>query len=325
MKILLFDPYGLKFMRDPMEWWESHGYEVKYQQYYNPTLIEWADIIYFFTCDNNLKSAMNPDEALQALWLQDGIIESDMHKMDLTGKKVIVQPVDIEVFSGHHADEKLWDLVNDCIFIAPHIRDLMMADSRPQQSKMKIHVIPFSVNLDKWTFRERKPGFKIAVVSEIWESKGIDYTLQIALKLKRIDPRYHIYYLGKDQQYHWHRYYMEEFIKNNKLNITFIDWVDNLDEWLEDKNYLLNNSIKEAFSAITAEAAAKGIRPVIHAFGGYKPLWGDSGWVWQGIDEAIDMITDGEYDSESYRQYLINHEYTTPQMMERIDKIIKEG
>lgn len=323
MKILLFDPYNGKFTSDMWSWWESHGNEVKFQQYYNPTLVEWADVIYFFTCDNNLKSAMNPSEALQAEWLKDGIIESDMHKMDLTGKKVIVSPIDIEVWSGAHADEKLWDIVDDCIFIAPHIRDLMLADSRPQQSNMRIHVIPHSVNLDKWTFKERQPGFKIAVVAEIWESKGIDYVLQIAYKLKQIDERYHIYYLGKDQQYHWHRHYMEEFIKNNQLNITFVDWVEDLDTWLEDKNYLLHCSTKEAFSAATAEAAAKGIRPVLHAFGGYEPLWGDSGWVWQGIDEAIDMITDGEYDSPSYRQYLINHEYTTPQMMERIDKVIK--
>lgn len=323
MNLLIFDPYNKKFSRDMIEWWEGQGHEVTFQQYYNPTLIEAADVIWFETCDNNLKSAMNPDEALQNEWLKDGITVSDMHKMDLTGKKVIVRPIDIEVWSGHHADERLWDLVDDCIFIAPHIRDIMMADSRPQSSDMKVHVIPHSVNPDKWTFKERKPGFKIAVVSEIWESKGIDYTLQIAYKLKQIDPRYHIYYLGKDQQYHWHRFYMEEFIKQNKLNITFVDWVENLDEWLEDKNYLLNSSIKEAFSAITAEAAAKGIRPVIHAFGGYEPLWGDSGWVWQSIDDAVDMITDGEYDSKSYRDYLTKKEFTIEQMMRKIDKIIK--
>jgi len=306
-----------------IDWWESHGNEVQFQMYYNPTIIDWADVIWFETCDNNLKSAMNPSEALQAEWLKDGIIESDLHKMDLQGKKIIVRPIDIEVWSGSHADEKLWDLVSDCVFIAPHIREIMMSDSRPQSSKMKLHTIPHSVNPDKWTFRERKPGFNIAVVSEIWESKGIDYTLQIALKLKQIDSRYKITYVGRDQQYHWHRYYMEEFVRNNKLPITFEPWVDNLDEFLEDKNYLLNSSIKEAFSAITAEAAAKGIRPIIHAFGGYEPLWGDSGWVWQGIDEAIDMFTDGEYDSSSYLDYLIKKGYTTNQMMESIDKVIK--
>lgn len=321
MKIALFDPYNLKFMKDPMEWWIAKGYEVKFNQYYNPQYAQWADVIFFHTCDNNLLSSTNPSEAILA---DDSNYRPwSMHDMDLKGKKIIVQPIDIEVWSGAHAHENMWNVVTDCIFIAPHIRDIMMSDSRPQASDMNLYTIPFSVNPDRWTFKERQPGFNIAVVSEIWESKGIDYTLQIALKLKQIDPRYHIYYVGKDQQYHWHRFYMEEFVRNNDLPITFIDWVDNLDEFLEDKNYLLNSSIKEAFSAITAEAAAKGIRPILHAFGGYEPLWGDSGWVWQGIDDAVDMITDGEYDSYSYKDYLIKKGYTTNQMMESIDKVIR--
>ena len=323
MKIALFDPYQLKFMGNAVDWWRTKGYEVKWEPYYNPELVMWADVVFFHTCDNNLNSATNPDQALKDEWKYTNRPGAwDMHEMDLTGKKIIVQPIDIEVWNGSHAKENMWNVVTDCIFIAPHIRDLMMADSRPQESKMKLHTIPFSVNPDKWTFKERKPGFNIAVVAETWESKGIDYVLQIALKLKQIDKRYKITYVGKNQDYQWHQAYRAEFIKNNKLPIKFIEWVDNLDEFLEDKNYLLHASIKEAFSAITAEAAAKGIRPVLHAFYGYEPLWGDSGWIWQGIDEAVDMITDGEYDSQSYRDYLYAKGYTTNQMMEQIEAVI---
>lgn len=321
MKIVVYDPYNNKFMRDPIAWWLAHGHEVKRDTYYDPKLIDWADVIWFDTCDNNLLSATNPSQALIDESKEVGV-DWDIHNHDLRGKKVIVRPIDIECWSGHHAYSNMWNVVTDCIFIAPHIRDMVMADSRPQESSMKIHTIPHSISPERWTFKERKSGYNIAVVAEIWESKGIDYVLQIALKLKQIDPKYHIYYLGKDQQYHWHRFYMEEFIKDNDLNITFVDWVDNLDEWLEDKNYLLHSSIKEAFSAATAEAAAKGIRPVLHAFGGYKPLWGDSGWIWQGIDEAVDMITDGGYDSQSYMDYLYKKEYTTDQMMTKIMDVI---
>ena len=310
-------------MKDPIEWWLSQGYEVRCETYYNPELVMWADVVWFFTCDNNILSATNPDQALKDEWKYSNRPGAwDMHEMDLSQKKIIVQPIDIEVWGGNHAKENMWDVVDHCIFIAPHIRDMAMEDSRMQGHSMQIHTIPFSVNPDKWTFRERKPGFNIAVVAETWESKGIDYVLQIALKLKQIDPRYNITYVGKNQDYQWHQFYRKEFIEENQLPIKFIEWVDNLDEFLEDKNYLLHSSIKEAFSAATAEAAAKGIRPVLHAFGGYKPLWGDSGWVWQGIDEAIDMITDGEYDSHSYRQYLIDKGYTTDIMMTKIMEVI---
>lgn len=318
MKIAVYDPYLRKFTADMESWWLAQGHEVRMDRYYDPGIAWDADLIWFETCDNNLLSATNPSEAI----LADPDLKQPWKLQDFKKGKVVVRPIDIEVWSGHHAHENMWEYVDHCIFIAPHIRDMMMNDSRPQASAMQIHTIPHSVNPDKWTFKERTPGFNIAVVAEIWESKGIDYVLQIAYKLKQIDERYHIYYLGKQQDYHWHRQYRDEFIRNNRLPITFIDWVDNLDDWLEDKNYLLHCSTKEAFSAATAEAAAKGIKPILHAFGGYEPLWGDSGWVWQGIDQAIDMITDQEYDSRSYREYLTKKGYTTDIMMSRIMEAI---
>lgn len=49
---------------------------------------------------------------------------------------------------------------------------------------------------------------------------------------------------------------------------------------------------------------------------------------WNGIDEAVEMIANltyaSDYDSASYRQYLIDHGYTLPSMMEAIDLIIRK-
>jgi hypothetical protein len=45
---------------------------------------------------------------------------------------------------------------------------------------------------------------------------------------------------------------------------------------------------------------------------------------WDTIDQAIEMLTEDKYDSASYLQYLIDHRYTLPQMMESIDKLIKK-
>jgi hypothetical protein len=94
-----------------------------------------------------------------------------------------------------------------------------------------------------------------------------------------------------------------------------------VDEFLEDKNYLLHASHKEGFSYATAEAMAKGIKPIIHRFYGADDLWPNM--TWDSIDQAIEMITNKEYNSASYRQYLINQGYTLPQMMEAFNKVIK--
>ena len=322
--LVLYDPYGKKFTDGMCKWWSENGYEVKYSRYYDPSLVEWADVLYFFTCDNNIASATNPGQAILA---DDANFKPwDLKDHDLTNKKVIVQPIDIEVFQGHFAAAH-WGLVDDIIFIAPHIRNIVDIDALPfiNPSKTRVHTIPFSVDLDRWTYKERKPGFNIAVVSEKWSSKGTHEILQVALKLKRIDDRYKITWLGQRSDSPWELAWFDDFVERHQLNIEFINILqdgETVDEFLEDKNYLLHGSIKEAFSAAMAEAAAKGIKVVANRFYGADWLWGDSEFLWDTIDEAIEMIVSPEYDSASYRQYLIDHGYDLPSMMREFDAII---
>lgn len=323
MKILLHDPYGLKFTSDMRDWWEKQGHEVNYQRYYNPQLAnEWADVIWFDTADNNIASATNPGQALLA---DDANYRPwDLHDMDLTGKKIIVRPIDIEVWQGHQSATH-WDLVDDVIFIADHIRQIADVEALPKLTgKTKFHTIPCGVNLDRFKFAERQPGFDIAIVSEKWNSKGTHLLLQVILKLQKIDPRYKIHWLGQRSDHNWEYAYFDEFVEHHKLNIEFTNILNDgstVDDFLEGKNFLLHGSIKEGFSYATAEAMAKGIKPVIHRFYGADAIWGDM--TWDTIDEAVDMITDGTYDSQSYRKYLIDHRLTLPQMMESFDSIIK--
>lgn len=320
MKIALFDPYIPKFTEGMIEHWRAKGHEVRTDRYYDPEAVAWADVVWFDTCDNNLKSATNPSEALIDDWQLEGkTVPWALQEQDLTGKKIIVRPIDIEVWLGHQ-DGSDWSVVTDCIFIAPHIRDLMMASEAAQKSDMTLHTIPCAVDINKYSFREHKPGFNIGIVSEVWESKGVDYVLQIALKLKRIDERYNISWTGKFQDHSWDIAYTHDFIHRNKLNINFYDWVDSIDEFLEDKDYLLHASKKEAFSYATAEAMAKGIKPVLHHFYGADRLWPNL--TWDSIDEAVDLIIEPEYDSNAYRGYLHEHGYTLPQMMDKIDAVI---
>lgn len=320
MKIAIFDPYLRKFTTGMEKWWLAHGYEVKMDRYYNPQLAEWGDILWFETCDNNLVSATNPGSAI----LDDvaNYKPWDLHDMDLSHKQVIVRPIDIEVWQGH-ANASIWDVVDDVIFIAPHIREIANEFELPgRKQDLRVHVIPHSVDLDQWTFKERTSGFEIAAVSERWISKGTSEILQIALKLKAIDPRYKITWLGRRSDYQWEHAYRDEFVEHHKLNLEFVNIVDSVDEFLENKNYLLHASHKEGFSAATAEAMAKGIKPVLHRFYGADALW--PGMTWDSIDQAIEMITEDKYDSASYRQYLIDHGYDLPSMMAKFDQIINK-
>lgn len=319
MKIVIFDPYGKKFTDGMIKWWQEHGHEVKYDRYYDPKIIEWADVIWFDTTDNNIKSGTNPSEALIDEQKALGM-EWDMHKMDLTGKKVICRPIDIEVWLGHHNGVD-WNLVTDVIFLANHIKDLMLKDI--PNPPFKIYTIQTGVDLSRYSFKERGKGLDIAIVSEKWTSKGTDLILQVALSLKEINPNYTFHWLGRWSDSEWEKAYFMEFIAHHGLNFNFTEWIegdDAVDKFLEDKNYLLHASHKEAFSYATAEAMAKGIKPVIHRFYGADDIW--PGLTWDSIDEAVEMITDEDYGSKGYRQYLIDHGYTLDQMMDKIMEVI---
>ena len=321
MKIAIMDPYLRKFTAGMEQWWINQGHEVRMDRYYNPQNAEWADVIWFETCDNNLCSATNPGQAI----LDDSANYQpwDLHDQDLTGKKVIVRAIDIEVWQGHFAASR-WDVVTDLIFIAPHIRDLVDIDTLPMtHENLKVHTIPCGVDLDKFTFAKRGSGPDIAVVSEKWSSKGTHEILQIALALKELGNEYKIHWLGQRSDSNWEYAYFDEFVEYHNLNIEFTNILNDgrtVDEFLEGKNYLLHGSIKEGFCYAIAEAMAKGIKPIPHRFFGADDIW--PGLTWDSIDQAVDMITEDKYDSASYRQYLIDHNYTLPQMMKSFDDII---
>lgn len=323
MKIGMFDPYRGKFTDDMVNWWQRHGYEVVRETYYNPEIVDWADVVWFDTCDNNLLSATNPDQALKDEWAYTNRPGSwDLHDMDLSRKKIIVRPIDIEVWQGHHAYDNMWPLVSDVIFLAPHIKAIMMSDSRPQGGHFKQHVIPCGVDLERWQLQPHQRGKKIGIVSELWESKGVDLVLQIALELKNLGYDYQIEWRGKQQMYHWGKAYFDDFVARNHLPLTYSsEYVDNLAAWWEDKDYVLHCSAKETFSYAVAEAMALGVKPVFHRYFGADATW--PGLCWDSIDEAVNLITEDRYDAASYRQYLLDHHLDLESMMQAIEGVIR--
>lgn len=308
MRIALFDPYLPKFTDDMLEQWQRYGHEVRSDRYYDPALVDWADVIWFETCDNNLQVATkglpdHPDWPLS---------QRNMH-----GKKVVVRVIDIEAWYGHHLNVD-WNYVDDVVFLTPHIKRLVEKDIDFIQTQTRVHVIPCGVNLARFPLSTKpQEGNKIAWVCEKWPTKGIDYALQIMAMLPR---KYELHALGSwNDRYAWEKAYQEDFIEKNKIKLFDYEWVPNVAEFLADKDFLLSCSKKEAFGYSIAEGMAVGLKPIIHRFYGADDLWDHT---WSTVDWAVDMILSGTDERQMYREQLIDKGYTIKVMMLRINDVI---
>ena len=293
MRIFACCNWGLKFLGPLLEYWRKEGHEVHYELGYNPAQHEWSDICFVDVCDHNAQVASR-------------------HKFP--NSKLIVRAIDIEVWVGQPGGV-LWENVDALIFGAKHIETLARSYVQFPETLRVVH-IPFGLELEKWTFRERAPGPDVAFIGHRWSAKGLPLLLQV---MAGLGPSWRLHILGTKSSEAWLHKYIEHIIHTLKLEAYFTDSVQNVDLWLEDKNYLIVPSQKEAFSYAAAEAALKGIKPCIHNFWGARAIWPDS-WIWSTIQECINMIKAEEYNSRFYRQF-VSETYSMEKMMRSLNEV----
>ncbi|MBZ9686405.1 glycosyltransferase [Clostridium estertheticum] len=245
--------------------------------------MELADICWFEWCDELISYGSKINLAKQ--------------------KKIICRIHSYEAFTDYPANVD-WGNVDKIIFVAEHIKNFVIENFSIDEEKTI--VIPNGIDDEKWTFAERRPGFNIAYVGYINYKKGPMLLLHAFKSIYDKDNQYKLFIAGKFQD-HRDVLYFNQMIKEFGLedNVVYEGWQDNLDKWLEDKNYILCTSILESQNMSVMQAMVKGIKPIIHNFVGAKNIYTHS-LVWNTINEAVDMITDNEYNSKEYYSFVLN-------------------
>jgi len=282
------------------------------QDIYNS--IDWADIVWLEWCN------------------QSAIIGTNYE--GIKGKKVIIRLHSYEIFMDFPKRIN-WPVVDRLIFVAPHIRGILREFIPDIENKVKTEVVYNGLDIDNIPFKEREPGHNIAWVGFINYKKNPQMALQILKKLSKgifnhgiltADPEYKLHIAGSYQDSRY-KIYLEYMIKEMGLqdNVIFHGWIDDMEEFWKDKNYLLHTSIQEGHSYAIMEAMARGIKPVIHNFRGAlnEQLYPDIN-VFNTVEEAADMIMSQEYYSKLYRSWIINKGWTLENQLKKIRNIIKE-
>ncbi|MBT1247795.1 MULTISPECIES: glycosyltransferase [unclassified Thermosipho (in: thermotogales)] len=265
--------------------------------------IDWADIVWFEWANEAAVIGTN----------YPGIVE----------KKVLVRLHSYEVFTNFPLKIN-WNNVNKIIFVAPHMREILKMTFPSLAGKIDSKIIYNGIDLERIPFMERSKGYNIAWVAHISYKKNPAMILQVIKKLTEIDKRYKIHIAGdfQDSRYELYLKYMVEEM-GLKNNVIFYGWVDDMEEWWRDKNYVLSTSIHEGHPYNIMEAMARGIKPVIHNFYGAKELY-EAEWLFSSIDEAVDIIKSENYNSIYYRQYVINRKWTVKDQVNAVKKVLND-
>ena len=243
--------------------------------------MEWADICWFEWCDELVIYGSKLQIAKE--------------------KKILCRLHSYEVFTNY-PEQVIWSNIDKLIFVADHLKRFAIENYSVNEKNTEI--IPNGVNLEDWTFKTRNPGFKIAYVGYINYKKGPMLLLHTFKALYDQDSRYNLYMAGQFQD-NRDVLYFKQMIKafGIESNVHFEGWQNNLDDWLDDKNYILCTSVLESQNMSIMQAMSKGIKPLIHNFVGARNIYQEK-YIWNTIDEAVDMIVFEEYNSCEYRSFI---------------------
>lgn len=300
MKIAIFD-HVKKFMNPMIEHWEEQGHEVKVDRYFDPAMVHWADTSFFEFCDLSIQRASDPGDSM---W--DKVPQPK-------NKNIIVRAHDVDIWVGHHNSVQ-WNFVNHLVFVAKHMQDKMLSEIK-LPTTTGVHLIKHGIHIEKFTYREKPMGKKIAWIGNINHAKN----LELAMQVMADNPDYELYVLGSGLG-SWQKAHIQAFIARNNLHIYLREHVEDVNQFLEDKDYILLTSSKEAFSFVVGEAMAKGIKPLIHHFYGAEDVWPEK-YLWNKVSEVKTML-EGQYSSHEYRDF-IDANYSLKKMLDEYNKIIK--
>lgn len=307
-KIAFFDKGDDKFIWDIINEL-SLEYETRHIRVTDLKQIEdnlaWADIGWFEWCDELL------------------IYASKKH-WDLN-KKLICRIHGYEVYT-QYVREVNWKAVNNLIIVAPHIRRIFEENtSNIDRGALKISTIFCGINSKAYPLKIRKPGFNLGYLGYINFKKNLPLTFDILKKLNSIDSRYKLFLAGEFQDPR-SLGYLKYFIKENNLenNVLFSGWqsYENKLRWLENIDYMIISSIDEGICFAAAEAMCSGIKPILHNCEGIKDHY-DKKYIFNTLEEAVEMIRAEEYNSKEYRAFIVDN-YSLEKEFAAIKAILEE-
>jgi len=217
-----------------------------------------------------------------------------------------------------------WHRVDAVIFVSRTTRETFRS-LHPDQYRAirRAFVVPNGVDLEKFRFKDRTPGFNLACTARIHPDKNLPLLVQCMDALRRINARYRCEVAGKVSDPALYLY-LKQMVSRLNLdeNLVFLGQVNDISQWLDNKNYIVQTSVVEGHPVGILEGMAMGLKPVVHSFYGLEEDMYPEGSVFLTPSEFVDIITHGDYDSSSYRDWVLQR-YSLAGQIQAIKSVLR--
>ena len=110
---------------------------------------------------------------------------------------------------------------------------------------------------------------------------------------------------------------------NINENVIFEGYVPDINEWLNDKDYIICSSTSEGHISSIQEAMLKGIKPIIYNYEGASEIY-PKHYLWDELEDAVNLITEERYETMEYRK-LIENNFNVVTQTDKICRLIDEA
>lgn len=201
-----------------------------------------------------------------------------------------------ELFDGGLAKVD-WPRVHALICVNSWFKQVAETIFEGKGIKTPVHMIYNGLDLDKWKVKERGHGKKIGMACFIHSKKNLPLALQI---LAALPEGYELHIAGDVQDACLAEYLVHASkVMNRDVHLYGQIPSGHLDSWWDGMDYCLSTSVSEGNPNNVIEAMAKGIKPIVHCWPGSEDQFG--GLIFRTVHEAVEMILNGSYDSQAYR------------------------
>lgn len=262
--------------------------------------IGWADLVWLEWCWDH------------AVWAtRNGV---------LNGKPCVVRLHSIEALQGHFPAKVDWGQVSRLITVAPDIAEVIRSAFPDVPRALPIEIIPNGIDLNR--FAPGNPDRRrVAWVGHLEPKKNPMLLMQVAHRLRQLDPGYSVHVAGSFTDLRTVRY-MRQMQAALGLGgvVRFDGHVTDMPAWYVDKGILLSTSMYESFGMNIGEAMATGAFPVIHAFPGADAIWPPE-CLFASVEEAVALILAGR--PNLYRDWIAER-YALDGQVRRVLQVLRE-